>query len=295
MQTVTSTLTAPIIDVYRNRGYTDPLKVLTRDEVAALRPSLEAIMTVPGLAPTPAAADVDGRLASRLSPDGGSIVPYVESRHLDSAPVLELCLTPAIVRAATAIYGPDLVLWRTTFINKQPGGREFRWHQDFGGVYSRGAEYGLEPPVFFTIYVAITDAKRQHGCLEFIPGVRAILPMVPSSSGKNATMLTDPSSVDESRREYMELNAGQCTIFSDRALHCSAPNTSGEERLVFVMRLTFPMVKVRSHFPNHRCVVLAGEDRVRINNAVSARALLESLRSRRVPIASSAGVAASVQ
>ncbi len=281
-----------MIDAYRERGYTDPLTALTQDTVAALRSALEQVMTVPGLAPAPPAVDVDGRLASRLSPNGGSIVPYVESRHLDSALILELCLTPAILRAATAIYGPDLVLWRSTLINKQPGGPEFQWHQDFGGVYSRGTEYGLEPPVFFTVYVAITDAKRQHGCLEFIPGVRAILPMVPSSPGKNATMLTDPTAIDASQHRYMELNAGEFTIFSDRALHCSAPNTSGEERLVFVMRLTFPMIKVRSHFPNHRCVVLTGEDRVGINDAVPARTLLASLRSRCVP---SAGVAASVQ
>jgi non-heme Fe2+,alpha-ketoglutarate-dependent halogenase len=227
-------------------------------------------LRTPGLAPAPPAELVAGRLAALVdSGPGTSPVPYIESRHLDSPVVHRLCTHPALLSAARALYGQDLLLWRSTFIAKADGGPAFQWHQDWGGVFTPGDEYGLEPPLHFTFWIAISDVPEDSGCLQFVPGTRAVLPARPQGDGSRATLLIDDEAVDSSKAVAMPLRPGQCAVFTDRALHASGPNTSGNQRLGLAVRLTVPSVKVRPHFPQHACVVVSGEDRAGLNSLVA--------------------------
>ncbi|MFI5758520.1 phytanoyl-CoA dioxygenase family protein [Streptomyces sp. NPDC051569] len=251
---------------YRAQGFVGPLTLMPVDEMEALRPALTEVLNSPGLAPAPPAEQVAGRLASLVADQGGdSPVPYIESRHLDSPVVHRLCTHPALLSAARALYGEDLLLWRSTFIAKADGGPEFQWHQDWGGVYAPGEEYGLEPPLHFTFWIAISDVTEESGCLRFVPGTRAVLPARPHGAGQRATLLVEDDQVDSSTAVSMPLRPGQCAVFTDRALHASGVNVSGERRLGLAVRLTVPSVKVRPHFPRHSCVVVSGEDRAGLN------------------------------
>lgn len=252
---------------YRDQGFLGPLPLMSVEEMARLRPALEAVLESTGLAPAPSAEQSQGRLASLVeAKEGGSPVPSIESRHLDSPLVHRLCTHPNLLSVARALYGEDLLLWRSTFIAKASGGPEFRWHQDWGGVFSPGDEYGLEPPLHFTFWIAISDVTPEAGCLQFVPGVRAVLPAVPADrSAARATMLVPDDLVEGRRTVSMPLRPGECVVFTDRALHSSGINRSGERRLGLAVRLTLPSVRVRSHFPGHTCQIASGQDRVGLN------------------------------
>lgn len=257
-------------DQFRTSGYLGPIDLMTPAEMAELRPSLEQVLRTVGSAPTPPAGASDGRLAQMLPASaGGSPVPFIECRHLDTELVLRLATHPVLLGVARSLYGEDLVLWRSTFILKGEGGPSFRWHQDWGGVFGRDDPgYGLEPPMSFSFWIAITEAAPDNGCMRFVPGVRRVLPSMPAGSGPRATLLTDPAEVDESKAVDMPLQPGQCVVFTDRALHSSWTNVSGVPRLALAVRFTVPSVRVRPHFPGHACVLVSGRDTVGLNALV---------------------------
>jgi non-heme Fe2+,alpha-ketoglutarate-dependent halogenase len=255
---------------FRTDGFLGPIDLMSPAEMAELRPQIDEVLATPGRAPAPSDDQSRGRLSSLVAQrDGGSPVPFIECRHLDSPVVHRLCTHPRLLAVAQALYGEDLLLWRSTFIAKASGGPEFRWHQDWGGVHAPGEEYGLEPPLLFTFWIALSEVTEQNGCLQFVPGTRAVLAARPSNAGAKATLLVDDDTVDTSQARPMPLRPGQFVVFTDRALHASGPNISHAERLGLAVRFTLPSVQVRGHFPGHACVVASGSDRVGLNTLVA--------------------------
>ncbi|MEU7524215.1 phytanoyl-CoA dioxygenase family protein [Saccharothrix sp. NPDC042600] len=251
---------------YRDDGFLGPLTLMSPAEAAALRPQLDRVLATPGPAPAPTVEQARGRLSTLVAQrDGSSPVPFIECRHLDSPVVHRLCTHPRLLAVARALYGEDLLLWRSTFIAKAVGGPEFSWHQDWGGVYAAGEGYGLEPPLLFTFWIALSEVTEDNGCLRFVPGVREVLPARPASPGARATPLVDQGQVDTTAVRTMPLRPGQFVVFTDRALHASGPNVSGVERLGLAVRYTLPAVRVRGHFPGHACVLASGVDTVGLN------------------------------
>lgn len=261
-------LSAPERDQFRTDGFLGPIDLMPAKEMADVLAGLDEVLQTAG--PAPAPPDSSGRLASMLPSDSGaSPVPFIECRHLDSPEVYRLCTNPVLLGVARELYGEDLLLWRSTFIHKGEGGPEFRWHQDWGGVFGQYEDqYGLEPPLSFSFWIALTEATEDNGCLRFVPGVRRVLRPVPAGDGPRATLLVDESEVDEDRAVSMPLRPGQCVLFTDRALHASSANRTDSPRRALAVRLTVPAVKVRPHFPDHACVLVSGRDTAGLNTLV---------------------------
>jgi ectoine hydroxylase-related dioxygenase (phytanoyl-CoA dioxygenase family) len=162
-----------------------------------------------------------------------------------------------------AIYGPDLVIWRSHFFCKEPGGKEIPWHQDLN-------YWPLEPVVNITAWVAIDPATRANSCVQFIPGShQRAVPHVPSPADGRMEFgqMADPAHVDTSRAIDMELRPGEFVLFNEKTLHHSEPNRSQQRRLGLAVRVTIPIVKVDHDqlFPGHCCILLRGEDRLQLN------------------------------
>lgn len=99
------------------------------------------------------------------------------------------------------------------------------WHQDW--YYWFGAEK-------VSIWIALDDATQANGCLRMIPGshqqqfnnekldTRAFANQI------SADQLENLDVVD------LEVKRGDVVFFSDRAVHCSYPNTSGDARWSFI-------------------------------------------------------------
>src|SRR5688572_18093308 len=103
-------LTAEQVERYRHEGYVGPFPL---GEPPAW---LDA-----------ARAQIEREVLPTRSPDSGN---YNQARHLDRRVIYDLCSHPSIVGRIASLFGADLLLWQSNLFVKNPGDREFPWHQD---------------------------------------------------------------------------------------------------------------------------------------------------------------------
>ena len=233
------------VERYHEDGYLGPYRLCSAGEMAEIRGRLER------------------EVFTNQTPVSGH---YTYARHEDSALVYGLCSHPAIVERLTRLYGPDLLLWNSSFWIKGHDTLPVPWHQDLH--YWRAA-------LSVTAWLAITPTSVQNGCLHVIPGSHAtVLPMIEAPDSVMFEKMTDPAYVDERARVPLELDAGEFVLFSDRLLHQSAVNESHEPRIGLVMRFTVPFVKLFQDrypfFEGQRAFLVSGEDRFGLNRLGTA-------------------------
>lgn len=227
---------------FHEQGYLGPYALCTPEEMDSLRRRIEVeVLTTGG--PNP---------RNRL-----------QCRHLDRRVVHDIVTSPAILDRMASLLGGDLVLWATYFFNKEPGGAEIPWHQDFN-------YWPLEPVVNLSAWIAIDPVTAENSCVRVIPGShKKIVPHVPSRDGMAFGEEADPAHVDDAQAIDMKLAPGEFFLFNERLLHQSNPNRSDRRRLGLTCRVTVPFVKIEHDrpplFPGHANVVVRGEDRMGFN------------------------------
>lgn len=222
---------------FHHQGYLGPFTLCSPDEMAEIR------------------AHIESEVLEREHPREH------QSRHLDNRVVYNLCSHPAIVDRITSLMGPDLLLWRSNFFNKKPGGQAIPWHQDLN-------YWPIEPLINLSAWLAIDEVTEENSCVQIIPGShKEIIPHVKAKEDDAFTEMADPHYFDDSTAIKMELKPGQFFLFTERLLHYSDPNRSNKRRLGLAVRTTVPWVRVDS--PNvcldHHCLLLQGEDRFGFN------------------------------
>jgi ectoine hydroxylase-related dioxygenase (phytanoyl-CoA dioxygenase family) len=186
-------------------------------------------------------------------------------RHLDKRLVYDLCAHPSVVRRMASLYGPDLILWRSLFFVKTPGGPASVWHQDWKSWPM------LEPKITVTAWIAITEATLENSCMQLIPSSHKIeIPHIGSDDPRVADFThPDPAYVDESKAVPVELKPGEFFLLDERVLHYAAaiPQGSNRRRIGLAVRVTLPSVKVdhAQCFPGHKVVLINGQDRYGLN------------------------------
>jgi Phytanoyl-CoA dioxygenase (PhyH) len=236
-------LTEQEIELFNEQGFLGPFTAFSPDEMAQHREViLESVLGTP-------------------SPHS----PYrTQSRHLDSKTIWQLCTAPAIVEKLKSLYGPDLMVWYSNFFDKPPAKpgqeEEYPWHQDLW-------HWKLEPLMSLSVWLAISPATVENGCVEVLPGThKSEIPTVQINDSRLSSWFggqcADPACYDESKKVQMVLQPGQFFIFNEATLHHSNPNRSTERRLGLSFRVTLPSVKSDRPLP---CVLLSGEDKSGIN------------------------------
>jgi ectoine hydroxylase-related dioxygenase (phytanoyl-CoA dioxygenase family) len=228
---------ASLAQTFQEEGWVGPLTLCSPTTMARLRSHFdEGVLK-------------DGRLAMR---------------HLDVPAVYHLCCSEALLAPVSQILGPDLVVWRTRFIVKEPGGSEIPWHHD--GAYF---ETILAPLVNVTAWIAIDDVDRENACVRLIPGShRRRAPHQAAAPGVDPLFAqqADPADVDETSAVAMEMRAGQFFVFDEALLHSSPANHSLRRRAALSLRITIPSVKING--PLAAAVLVRGEDRHHVNPLV---------------------------
>lgn len=228
------------VEQFHQQGYLGPFALCSPDEMTEIL------------------RRVDEQVLSGGTPFNASVH---QSRHLDRRVVWELCSHPAIVERMKSLYGPDLVLWRSCFFDKQPGGKEIPWHQDLN-------YWPIEPVVNITAWVALTEAVVSNSCVQLIPGShRTVVPHIAATEGQAFAERADPAHFDAGQCVNMELKPGEFFLFTEKLLHHSEPNTSDRRRCGLAVRVTVPFVKVEHDklFAGHKCIQLCGRDPLGFN------------------------------
>lgn len=145
---------------------------------------------------------------------------------------LDLVSEPALLDIAELFLGPDLALFASHYISKEPlSGKPVLWHQD-------GAYWPLEPMRVLTCWLSVDRSTRENGCLKVVPGSHTsdLAELKENLSGNNVLGSESDVEVDESKAVYLELEPGDVEVHHPNILHSSEPNTSPHRRCGLTIR-----------------------------------------------------------
>jgi hypothetical protein len=215
-------LTDDDVHLYRQRGYAIYRKQLFADaDLSALNSIFE-----------------EHRSAQREKLGDEFDTPHFEDRRL-----LGYLLSPQLLDVVECIIGPDILLWSSHFICKDPFvGRATPWHEDSAYWDGRLDRYDK----LVTVWLALDDVDRENGCMEVIPGshLDGGFSAYRDVDASTNTFTTEISGVDPSTAAAFELRRGEFSLHDGRIRHGAAPNKSSRRRLGYTMRYLAADVKV---------------------------------------------------
>jgi ectoine hydroxylase-related dioxygenase (phytanoyl-CoA dioxygenase family) len=128
---------------------------------------------------------------------------------------------------ARQLLGDDLGLDFDMLIDKAPyTNAPTPWHQDCAYWISMPDKRAA------SCWVALDEAKKENGCMWYIPKshLLPIRPHVPSAKGGGALMCE----ASEDEAVAMEINPGSCIFHHGGTLHYSRGNSTGKRRRAFI-------------------------------------------------------------
>ena len=118
----------------------------------------------------------------------------------------KLAHDPRILDVVEDLLGPNLLIYTSTFFIKEPHSPTIAaWHQD-------STYYGLEPKEEITVWIALTEADEDAGCMEALSfrgeprQLRHASRLVEHSVNRASQMIVEP--LDEANPVAMPLAAG---------------------------------------------------------------------------------------
>ena len=204
-------LTQAQVDAYRHNGYLYPFPALGEEERMACLAGLERYERWLG-SPVPQ-ADIRWRTQTH------ACLPWYA----------DLARNSRILDVVEDLIGPDILVWTSTFFIKEPASPTFAaWHQD-------GAYFGLAPHEQITVWVALTEASHEAGCMDALSSQGAPREMhhaalrLPNSINRTGQTIVEP--LDEGRPEAMALPAGSFSLHHTWCVHRSPENRSAHRRV----------------------------------------------------------------
>lgn len=205
-------LSDPQIASYADQGFVSPVPVLGAEECAALAGRIEAF--------------------ERRYPDEVHWAFDIKCNLLHDW-VVAAGVKPRLLDAIEDLIGPDIFLTDAVFRIKEPGSAtEYGWHQDFARIQVE--------PCFIIVYLAVTAATPENGCLQAIPGShREVQPFsVVENPGQRLRRVARVASPDVARAVPLVLAPGEAAFFSANLIHGSAPNLSAHRRIAILYDYT---------------------------------------------------------
>ncbi len=199
-------LTTAQIEHYRSEGWLSPLDVLSAEEVTEARARLEADEA-----------------------DHGPLGPRPERTraYLPFAWVDDIMRHPLLVDMVEDLIGGDILCWNAIFWIKEPGAGSFvGWHQDV-------TYWGLDNRELVTVWVALSEASEEAGCLRVLPGSHR-LTLDHDETYDPDNLLTRGQHIDDidpDQTVAMPLRPGQASFHNVGTAHGSGPNRSTDRRI----------------------------------------------------------------
>lgn len=191
--------------------------------------------------------------------DRGRLADEFDTPHFDDPRLLKYLLAPTVLDLVECIIGPDIILWSSHFICKDPQvGRATPWHSDSAYWHRRLDSYDK----IVTVWLALDDVDEGNGCMRVVRGSHltvagfdAYSPVEESSH----TFATELAGVDGAAGKPIELRRGECSLHDGRIVHGADPNTSDRRRLGYTMRyLSAETTVYPERNPGHRLWLARG-------------------------------------
>ena len=222
---------------YDREGFVSPIAVVTGHEAAGMRERLEAYLS-----------------RAAKNPKDDPLMQY--KVHMVFPWADRLIRHPAALDAVEALIGPDILVWNTAVLIKQPGTRDFvSWHQD--AYY-----WGNHPDHVVSGWIAVCDSTPDNGCVRVIPGSHTpgILPHADTFGADNmlsrGQRITEP--MDDGKAVDLVLKAGEMSLHHTRTVHSSHPNRSAGPRIGLVVTFMSPATVMNG--PRTGATLVRGRD-----------------------------------
>jgi ectoine hydroxylase-related dioxygenase (phytanoyl-CoA dioxygenase family) len=168
-------------------------------------------------------------LATR--PDGRFSIAGVDTVSIALHPAArsvvcrDFCTSALMADLCHDLIGPDARLYWDQSVFKRPQGAEpVLWHQDNGYTY-------IEPQAYLTVWVALTDATPENGCVQVLPGVHRTGTVAHRNTPIGFECCRDPDGAVE-----VPVRAGDAVVFSSLTPHATGHNTTDEIRRAYIVQ-----------------------------------------------------------
>jgi ectoine hydroxylase-related dioxygenase (phytanoyl-CoA dioxygenase family) len=170
-----------------------------------------------------------------LANKGDKSSDSLDMPHTHDPRLLEFLLSDEILDLVEPITGPNIVLWASGFVSKDPySGAATPWHED--SAYWNGRVDAFENIV--TVWLAIDPATKDNGCMRVVAGTHtngfSEYKKVEGSKGIFHSEIA--ADIDEDSAVYFELQPNECSLHDSRIIHGARANTSPLRRTGYTMR-----------------------------------------------------------
>lgn len=188
------------------------------DEVAALACALDPA--------TRRVADLLEQIpGGRLSVAGTDTQIVAPNLVAGSEELRRFCRHPVLVDLCADLVGPDVRLYWEQAVYKQPYSAEpVLWHQDNGYAY-------VEPQAYLTLWVALSDATPDNGCISVVPGAHR-----DGTLWHRSTPIGEECWGDWGAAVDVPVRAGSVVAFSSLTPHATRRNTTSEVRKAYIVQ-----------------------------------------------------------
>lgn len=231
------------INRYWEDGYLHPIPVLSPDEAAKARATLEEM--------------------ERDWLDNGLPLPLNTYKRVNAQVVMpfvaDIARHPAILDVVEGILGPDILVYAAEFFVKEPRTPHVvTMHQDLT-YWGLGAIDGM-----VTAWLALSPATPASGCMDFVRASHKnpILPHEDTFDENNLLSRGQEVKVDiaEADKTRIVLEPGQMSLHHGLTIHGSGPNTSADRRIGCVIRYIRPDMEQKVGARDY-VMAARGEDR----------------------------------
>lgn len=197
-----------------------------------------------------------------LEKKGGLLSDELDTPHWRDPRLLEFLLADEILDLVEPLVGPDIVLFSSHFISKEPyTGRTTPWHED---AYLWEELQLSDYSGIVTVWLALDRSSRENGCMRVIPGTHhnGFSEGYADADLKENLFATGLEDVDDSHAVYFELERGEASLHDGRLIHGAVANTSPQRRAGYTMRYFPASVRMNPEVNEHFKLWLArGSDR----------------------------------
>jgi len=221
-------LSADQIEFYDEHGYVAGVKILTDQQIDALREEVAALAD-----PGHPGHELFYEFHANESSDPQQILFHALGAWRIKPGLHDLLWHPAFVVPAAQLLGGLVRFWHDQIFYKPARhGGVVIWHQDYS-YWTR-----TTPMAHISCWIGLDDSTRENGCVHYVPGSHRweLLPRLSFANDMDAVLdsLT-PAQRAEFKPVAIELKAGECSFHHPLMVHGSYANKTGRPRRAVVL------------------------------------------------------------
>lgn len=230
------------VRAYHERGFLAGVQLLTAEQVEALRDELVALSD-----PAHPQNALFYEFNSNESTDRSTVLFHALGAWRISPGFHDLLWNPAFVVPAAQLLGGPVRFWHDQLFCKPPRhGGVVAWHQDYS-YWTRTL-----PMAHLTCWIALDDATRDNGCLQYVPGSHR-WNLLPKTALAGTMEAIESVLTEEQRAQFtpvpIELRRGQAAFHHPLMVHGSSANQSDRPRRGAVLNVIRDGVRSASNDP----------------------------------------------